>query len=244
MTKKNSFYEYSKSIAIALVFAFFIRSFDFEMFKIPTGSMIPTVMIGDRVVANKFVYGLRIPFTKKRLVTFSSPARGDVIVFIAPPNESIDFLKRVIGLPGDKIHTEGEDVYINGQLLTKTPIAVEAQDAHPQSLLIPEAQASQLGVQTIPYSDNWKRYHYSIEKIGQVNHLVQFEKRPFYDPADFEVPAGHLFVMGDNRDDSADSRDWGFVPLENIKGKAMFVGFSVDYGNKNLRWNRFGKKIH
>lgn len=243
--KKGIFREYGEALLTALLVAFVIRSFVIEAFKIPSGSMIPTLMIGDHIFVNKFVYGLRIPFTKKRIVTFRTPERGEAIVFIYPLDDSKDFIKRAIGLPGDKIKISGDDLFVNGGLVDRQPIKIAPDQENRPSLLkvIPEAVADQVGVHTIPVFAGWEEFKYYAEKINGTNHLVQFDDRPSYTDAEFEVPPDHLFVMGDNRDNSSDSRDWGFVPLENVKGKAMFVWLSIDYDRKNLRWDRFGKWI-
>ena len=214
--KKGAFREYGEALLTALLVAFLIRSFVIEAFKIPSGSMIPTLMIGDHIFVNKFIYGLRIPFTKKRLVNLGVPQRGDAIVFIYPVDESKDFIKRVIGLPGDHIKITGDMLVINGQEAAREPI---------------------------PSFSGGGDYQYFMEDLGTKKHLVQFDDRPSYDAFEFEVPPSSLFVMGDNRDNSADSREWGFVPMENVKGKAMFVWLSIDYDRKTLRWSRFGRWI-
>ncbi len=252
--KKGTFREYVEALFTALLVAFLIRSFVIEAFKIPSGSMIPTLMIGDHIFVNKFIYGLRIPFTKTKLVTFGTPKRGEAIVFMFPLDESKDFIKRVVGLPGDHIHIKGDEVDINGAPLERQAIQVEPEQDSADHLLkiIPEALASQVGLKTIPAYRGWHDYDYFFEKLGDVEHFVQFDPRPSYQNMDFEVPADHLFVMGDNRDNSADSREWGFVPMENVKGKAMFVWLSLDYdqiaqgfshAGDWVRWSRFGKWI-
>jgi signal peptidase I len=243
--KKGFIREYGEALLTALLVAFVIRSFVIEAFKIPSGSMIPTLMIGDHIFVNKFTYGLRIPFTTKRIVTFRTPERGESIVFIYPVDDSKDFIKRVIGLPGDRIRLEGDDISINGELLSRQPIKVEPdRDLRPSLLkVIPEAVADQVGVHSIPVFSGWDEFQYYAEKVNGMNHLVQYDDRPSQTEAEFEIPPGHLFVMGDNRDNSSDSREWGFVPIENVKGKAMFVWLSIDYERRTLRWDRFGKWI-
>ncbi len=217
--KKGAFREYTEALLTALLIAFLIRSFGIEAFKIPSGSMIPTLMIGDHIFVNKFIYGLRVPFTKKKIVHFRNPERGEAIVFMYPLDESKDFIKRVIGLPGDHIHIEGDAVSVNDRSLERKPI------------------------QKLPIFPGWEDYSFFEEKVGQVEHFVQFDSHPSFESLDIQVPPGHLFMMGDNRDNSSDSREWGFVPLENVKGKAMFVWLSIDYDHTNLRWDRFGKWI-
>lgn len=242
---KGTIREYAEALLTALLVAFFIRSFVIEAFKIPSGSMIPTLMIGDHIFVNKFIYGLRIPFTKKKIVTFGTPERGEAVVFMYPMDESKDFIKRVVGLPGDRILVQGDDLYVNGQPTERQAIQVQPEDGSETRLLkvIPDAVAAQAGSREIPASPGWQEYGYSVETLGKVHHLVQYDNRPSYARTEFDVPPGHLFVMGDNRDNSSDSRDWGFVPMENVKGKAMFIWLSINYDRKNLRWNRFGKWI-
>jgi signal peptidase I len=255
--KKHWFREYGEAILTAFLVAFVIRSFGVEAFKIPSGSMIPTLMIGDHIFVNKFIYGLRIPFTKKKIVTFGTPARGEPIVFMYPLDESKDFIKRVIGLPGDHISIHGDDVIINGEPLARQQIQVEPPDGSRILKVIPDAAATDevpnaANVHEIPTFPGWTNYSYYVEKVGPVNHVTQYDHRPSYADAEFDVPADHLFVMGDNRDNSADSREWGYVPMENVKGRAMFIWLSLDYDEISqgfshaghwIRWDRFGKWI-
>lgn len=178
MKKKSVFREYAEAAIIAVLLALFIRTFVVQAFKIPSGSMEPTLVVGDHILVNKFIYGVKIPFIRKTIIPIEQPHRNDVIVFIYPMDPSKDFIKRVIGLPGDRIEMIGRSIYINGKLF---------QDKH--------------GVYTAPF--------HSTARFGPVT-----------------VPQGHLFVMGDNRDHSYDSRFWGFVPLQSVKGKAFIVYWS------------------
>jgi signal peptidase I len=242
--KKSKTREYVESILTALLVAFLIRSFIVEAFKIPSGSMIPTLMIGDHIFVNKFAYGLRIPFTKKKIVTFGEPQRGEPIVFMYPLDESKDFIKRVIGLPGDHISLVGDDVFIENKPLDRSPITV----THPKDATLLDVDQTEesvaTGIKTIPVFPGWENYHYFIETLPNNRaHLTQFDEDPPRYRKELVVPQGHLFVMGDNRDNSSDSREWGFVPIENVKGRAMFVWLSLDYDRKTIRWNRFGKWI-
>ena len=250
--KKHWFREYAEAIFTAFLVAFIIRSFGVEAFKIPSGSMIPTLMIGDHIFVNKFVYGLRVPFTKKRMVTFGQPQRGEPIVFMYPLEESKDFIKRVIGLPGDRIVIHGDELVINGESLARQSIDVQPNDGTRFLKVIPDAVADDANVHEIPAYRGWANYDYFIERVGEAKHVVQFDRRPSSDQMDFTVPADHLFVMGDNRDNSSDSRVWGFVPIENVKGRAMFVWLSLDYDEigqglshfgRWIRWDRFGHVI-
>ncbi len=248
LKKKGSFREYAEALLTALVVAFFIRSFGVEAFKIPSGSMIPTLMIGDHIFVNKFIYGLRIPFTKKKIIHFRDPKRGEAIVFMYPLDEGKDFIKRVIGLPGDQIKIDGDEVFVNGEKLAREELKViPNQSSSTRHIAVTPPQSStltQIPATDIPAFPDWESYAFLEEKVGDTTHLVQFDDRPNFDVGDLTVPDGHLFVMGDNRDNSSDSREWGFVPLENVKGKAMFIWLSLDYDHWSIRWDRFGKWIH
>jgi signal peptidase I len=198
---KSTFREYAEAILMALLLALFIRTFIVQAFKIPSGSMIPTLAIGDHILVNKLSYGIRIPFLEKYLVEFGAPARGDVIVFIYPEDRSKDFIKRVIGVAGDNVEVRNKKVYINGK-------AVEDSHAHF------EGYDPQLG--------------------GTVN-------GDNYGPK--VVPEGHVFVMGDNRDRSYDSRFWGYVSLSEVRGKAFLIYWSWDGTDRWVRWERLGSLI-
>jgi signal peptidase I len=196
---------------------FLLRSFLFEPFKVPTGSMIPSIAIGDMMLVNKFQYGVRLPILNTKVVDVSSPQRGDIMVFRFPPKPSQNYVKRVIGLPGDDISYTNKVLTVNGKLLSKIP------------------QKDHLDTDTMEMSKQFE------EVIGDKKHLLLNEdNRPAYVTGAIEfpnseqckytiegvrctVPAGHYFMMGDNRDNSLDSRYWGFVPETNIVGKATFV---------------------
>jgi signal peptidase I len=198
---------------------FFLRSFLFEPFKIPSGSMIPTLLVGDLILVNKFHYGVRLPVINKKIIANNDPKRGDVMVFRFPKDPSTDYIKRVVGIPGDEISFRGQRLSVNGQLA-------------------PLVQFPAPGF----YNEDSLRYETAFtEKLGDAEHqiLMNPQNQPFYDDKiDFpfrqncrysaegvncKVPAGHYFMMGDNRDNSQDSRYWGFVPDENIVGRAFFV---------------------
>jgi len=202
LRKKSTIWEYTKSIIFALVLALAIRAFVVQAFKIPSGSMEPTLEIGDHLLVNKFVYGIKVPFTSINLFPLNGPQRGDVIVFIYPLDPDKDFIKRVIGVEGNTVKLVNKKLYING---------VEVPDTH---AVYRESSIVQEGVQK---SDNF----------GPVT-----------------VPKGSLFVMGDNRDHSLDSRYWGFVPLENVQGKALAIYWSWDSQRSTVRWNRLAHRIH
>ena len=206
---------------------FLLRSFLFEPFKIPSGSMIPTLLVGDLILVNKYHYGVRLPVVNKKIIANHDPQRGDVMVFRYPKDTSIDYIKRVVGVPGDEITFRRQQLLVNGQ-----PAALEP--------LPPPGF----------YDEDLLRYFPEFkEKLGDVEHriLLNPQGQPYYGPDDkisfpfrencrysaegvsCKVPAGHYFMMGDNRDNSQDSRFWGFVPDENIVGKAFFVW--MNFGN-------------
>lgn len=189
--KKGVAREYVEAAVIAVILALFIRTFAVQAFKIPSGSMEPTLLVGDHILVNKFLYGIKIPFINKTLIPISHPQRDDVIVFIYPVDTSKDFIKRVIGLPGDKIEIMGRKIYINGE----------------------------------PYSDRhgfYSDYGKDSQDLQDKHHMKSIT-----------IPEGHLFVMGDNRNHSYDSRFWGFVPLSSVKGKAFIIYWSWPH------WKRF-----
>jgi len=209
--------EYTASFFPVIAAVFLLRSFVIEPFKIPSGSMIPTLQIGDFILVNKYTYGIRLPIVNKKIVELNEPQRGDVMVFRYPKDESMDYIKRVIGVPGDVVKYDNKRLTVNGQPATYAP------------------QSDYLDGERLTYS---KQYQ---ETLGNVTHnILNDADRPAYvsGPDDFpfrenctynqtgftcKVPAGHYFMMGDNRDNSADSRYWGFVPDKNIVGKAFFI---------------------
>ncbi len=198
---------------------FLLRSFLFEPFKIPSGSMIPTLQIGDLILVNKFTYGLRLPVINTKITSGRSPARGDVMVFRYPPNPSLDYIKRVVGVPGDEVAYLNKKLTINGQAISKDAMPEYFdQDAmryfkeyseklgeKPHQLLNDDSRRAGVSeAEVIPFA-NQQNCRYSVEGVV------------------CKVPEGHYFMMGDNRDNSLDSRYWGFVPDKNIVGRAFFV---------------------
>ncbi|HEY8119365.1 MAG TPA: signal peptidase I [Methylophilaceae bacterium] len=199
--------EYSKSFFPVILVVFLIRSFVVEPFKIPSGSMMPTLLAGDFILVNKFTYGLRVPILNNTFIETSHPKRGDVFVFHYPPDPSIDYIKRVVGLPGDKIAYRDKQLYINGQKLD-----VKFADDY---------QYVTSGLNMV----NAKRYK---EQLGDKNHDILIEDNSITIDGEVEVPPGHYFAMGDNRDNSKDSRVWGFVPERNLVGRAFFIWWNFD----------------
>ncbi|PIE71695.1 MAG: signal peptidase I [Deltaproteobacteria bacterium] len=196
---KGKIRENVEAILIAIVLALFIRTFIVQAFKIPSGSMKETLLIGDHILVNKFIYGIKIPFADKILVPLSNPKRDDIIVFKYPEDPKKDFIKRVIGLPGDVIEIRNKQLIINGN------------------------------VQETP--------SYAVYKDNKVIPAV-FSTRDNFGP--FTVPEASLFVMGDNRDNSHDSRFWGVVPRRSVKGKAFMIYWSWNSEAKWVRWKRIG----
>ena len=206
-----------------ILVVFVLRSFLFEPFKIPSGSMIPTLLIGDLILVNKFTYGIRLPVVNTKITEGNAPQRGDVMVFRYPPQPSVDYIKRVVGVPGDEVAYLNKRLTINGKEVPTTAQPdffdestmryfkqfEEVLGEKPHRVLNnPDAPAFVQGAANFPYRDNCR---YSVEGVV------------------CKVPQGHYFMMGDNRDNSLDSRYWGFVPEGNIVGKAFFVW--MNFGN-------------
>lgn len=242
MKQKNKFLETVESIGIALLIALTIRALVIEPFKIPSASMVPTLLIGDQIFVNKFVYGLRVPFTKKRFWDGKDPKRGEVVIFLYPKDESLDYIKRVMGLPGDKIRVEGEDVYVNDQLVDKALLSFKPDTKHSDRVFA----SLDKPYKKMTLFPDWEYFKIYREELDGRAHLAQYQGYPSFGK-EYVVPPGHYFVMGDNRDNSADSREWGFLPRQNIKGKAMFIWLSFDWDQPFpnwVRWHRFGRWIY
>ena len=198
LQKKGVLRENIEAIIVAIVLALFIRTFVVQAFKIPSGSMKQTLLIGDHILVSKFIYGVKLPFSDITVIPIKKPKRGDIIVFKFPEDPKKDFIKRVIGVAGDVVEVRNKQVYINNMLLNHD------HGIHTDPRIIP-------GV---------------------------FQPRDNFGPV--TVPPASLFVMGDNRDHSYDSRFWGFVDLKAVKGKAFIVYWSWDNGSFGVRWNRLG----
>lgn len=204
--KKSGLRENIEAILIAVLLALFIRTFVVQAFKIPSGSMKETLQIGDHILVNKFIYGIKLPFIQKTLIPIKEPRREDIIVFKYPENPKLDFIKRVVGVAGDRVEIRNKKLYVNGEHSDR-PYAV--------------------------FMDG-----YTIPSV--------YNKRDNFGPV--TVPDNALFVMGDNRDNSKDSRFWGFVELEEVKGKAFMIYWSWNKNNSDsvfnyVRWNRIGDWI-
>jgi signal peptidase I len=212
--KPSLIVEYGKSFFPVLLVVFVIRSFIVEPFKIPSGSMMPTLIAGDFIVVNKFTYGIRLPVWNKTLINLGKPSRGDVFVFHYPKDSSIDYIKRVIGLPGDEIRYENKELFINGEVVNK------------------------IFHEKYSYSFNDNQMMHAkefIETLDGSRHSLLVHDIPSEDYK-FNVPEGHYFAMGDNRDNSSDSRVWGFVPDELLVGKAFFIWLNFSQFNRIGTW--------
>lgn len=201
--KKSVVREYGEAFLYAIILALVIRTFVVQAFKIPSGSMIPSLLVGDHILVNKFIYGIKIPFTDIEVFSFEEPQMGDIIVFKYPKDEKRDFIKRVVALPGERVEIRNKRVYIDGKLLKESYAIFNQEDSFLES--------------SISNRDNY----------GPVT-----------------VPPGHLFMMGDNRDNSMDSRFWGFLEEKKIKGKAFLIYFSWESERHRVRWNRLFKVLH
>lgn len=201
-TRKSKTWELAETIITAVVLALLIRAFVIQAFKIPSGSMIPTLLVGDHILVNKFIYGVKIPFTDNRVLVFKKPGKGDIIVFKFPKDASKDFIKRVVAVGGDKIESRNKVIYVNDKPVN------EAYSQHSDNSVLPPA---------INPRDNF---------------------------GPFTVPEDKYFVMGDNRDQSNDSRYWGYVDFKDVKGKALVLYWSWDSSKNWIRFNRIGRLVH
>lgn len=220
--KAGWFVETCVSLFPVFLIVFMIRTFIAEPYRIPSGSMKPTLVEGDFILVSKFKYGWYFPVLNVRANPFSQIQRGDVVVFRYPPDPKVVFIKRVIGLPGDKIVYVNKNLFINGELVPKEYLQTTYTDA-----LDGKPYMVREFVETLP--DN-------------VEHDIYTRNMPGYE-FDGVVPEGHYFAMGDNRDDSGDSRVWGFVPDHYVKGKAEYVLISLNQKSFKPRFDRFGERI-
>lgn len=207
-----------------------IRSFGVEAYRVPTGSMLPTIQLNDFVLIDKFSYGLRWPLSHQVLWPVGSPKRGDVLVFFYPAYPRVNMVKTVIGLPGDHVSLVNKHLFLNGQAVKKEFLgeAVEVDNRTLPAVSVEEAQKVNAFEQTL---GNLKHHIYESPSVSPTNFV------------DLVVPPHHYFMMGDNRDNSDDSRYWGFVPEENVVGKAFLVLFSWDSEAFNFRWDRFFHRL-
>jgi signal peptidase I len=221
--------EYARAFFPVILIVFLLRSFLVEPFRIPSGSMMPSLFNGDFILVNKFAYGIRLPVLNAKVVALEDPKRGDVVVFRFPGDPTTNYIKRVIGIPGDRILYKGKRLYVNGE-----PFEYD----NPRPYLA--GPAGELGAESLRIT----------EHVGTVLHDILVTDRPDGGPGEFTVPPGQYFVMGDNRDHSNDSRYWGFVPDRNLVGQAFLIWFSLDWSLpdawfwERIVWNRIGDRIH
>lgn len=215
--------DYARSFFWVLLLVLVLRSFLFEPFRIPSGSLEPTLIPGDFILVNKFDYGFRLPVINKKIIEIHEPKRGDIVVFHWPVNPKVDFIKRVVGLPGDTVSYVNKVFFINGE---------EAKQEYQET--VPYLHESGNTIDALKLEENL---------LGVKHEIYQFPSRPDENFANLTVPTGMYFMIGDNRDDSADSRTWGFVPESYIVGKPIYVLLSWDSSSYNLRWKRSGMKV-
>ena len=221
--------EYARSFFPIILIVLLLRSFLVEPFRIPSGSMMPTLRDGDFILVNKFTYGIRLPVVNTKVIDMGDPQRGDVVVFRYPENPTVDYIKRIVGLPGDRIEYRDKRLFINGE-----PIAYEEQGLYRGS----GVGVSMSGAQLL------------TEQLDSANHSILVERngygRPYSCLPDqgYTVREGHYFVMGDNRDNSNDSRFWCDVPDENLVGKAFMIWMNWDPVDGGPVWGRIGDRIN
>ncbi|MTV37764.1 signal peptidase I [Duganella radicis] len=220
--RQPTWIEYSGSFFPVIALVFFLRSFLYEPFKIPSSSMVPTLLVGDLILVNKFTYGIRLPVINKKIVQINDPQRGDVMVFKYPMDMSQDYIKRVIGVPGDKITYENKRLTVNGVEVKYTPLDDYLSDE--RMAYNKQFEENLTGVSHRILNDENKPT-YTRESVFQFPQSENCQYR--YEGFTCVVPAGNYFMMGDNRDNSLDSRYWGFVPDKNIVGKAFFVWMNL-----------------
>ncbi len=221
--KEPTLVEYAKSFFPVILAVLLLRSFLVEPFRIPSGSMMPTLLVGDFILVNKYAYGIRLPVVNKKIMEVGEPTRGDVVVFRFPKDPGIDYIKRVIGVPGDHVVYRDKTLYINQK---KVPQLQEG------SYIGTGSGLSMSGADL------------RSEELGDADHDILVVPRVRGISADVVVPEGHYFVMGDNRDNSNDSRYWGFVPDDNLVGKAFMIWMNWDSAAGGVGWDRIGNSIN
>ena len=216
--------EYSKSFFPVILAVLLIRSFFVEPFTIPSSSMVPTLLIGDFILVNKYTYGVRLPVARTKILDIGLPERGDVVVFRPPAYPNKNYVKRLVGLPGDKISYVNDTLYVNGVPMQQMPVGRYFGEG-----LNSESTGWDLRTETL------------VDKEHQI--LIR-GGRNMLPGGPWEIPAGHYFMMGDNRDNSEDSRVWGLVPEENLVGRAFFVWWHWDWKIRGfVAWDRIGMKV-
>ena len=244
--RKSATRQYAESIGLALGVALLLRAFVVEAFQIPSGSMIPTLEVGDHIFVSKFAYAIGIPFSNAKIAELGKPKRGDIIVFKYPPDQNIDYIKRVMGLPGETLEVRHNEVFIDGRPLEREQlrepcVADDGKD---------------LG-KDFDGDDDRHPCEVWLEHLESKSHVTHQEplRSTTSDFGPVKIPAGHYFAMGDNRDNSKDSRVWGFVPFELFKGRALVIWWSRDPARgglspsgvvdwfSSIRWRRFFQRV-
>lgn len=227
--KEPMLVEYARSFFPVILIVFGLRSFLVEPFKIPSGSMLPTLLIGDFILVNKFTYGIRLPVLNKKIFPLNNPGRGDVMVFRYPQDTSLDYIKRVIGVPGDMVEYRDKRLIINGQEVPQRPAGTYGYMGNGLNFVTALIRKERLGSE-----EHIAMVQPEAPSVmpGQVLDNFPYRQNCRYDPEGSgfvcKVPTGYYFMMGDNRDASNDSRYWGFVPEENIVGKAFFIWMNFE----------------
>ena len=211
--------EYARSFFPIVLIVLLLRSFIAEPFRIPSGSMMPTLLVGDFILVNKFTYGIRLPVINKKIIELSKPNRGDIVVFRYPKDPTVDYIKRIVGLPGDKV------VYSNKKLTIND---------------LPVQQTSLGSYQGLGQGEEMSGAEDLLENLTGVEHRILIRNGTPTVEFVYVVPEGNYFAMGDNRDNSNDSRYWGPIPEANLVGKAFFIWMSWDWQNKGVGFDRIG----
>lgn len=215
--------EYARSFFPIILVVLVLRSFLVEPFRIPSGSMMPTLLAGDFILVNKFSYGIRLPVVGTKVVDIGAPQRGDIVVFRFPKDPATDYIKRIVGLPGDRIRYSDKTVYINGDRAAQEYVGIYA------------GVGTGLGMSGASLR---------TEQLGEVRHDILIQNSRRIAEGEFTVPEGHYFVMGDNRDNSNDSRFWGTVPEANLVGKAFMIWMNWDSARGGITWDRIGDMLY
>lgn len=214
--------DYARSFFPVLLLVLLIRSFVVQPYRVPTGSLEPTVLPGDFIVVNQFAYGLRLPVLNTKILSVGEPKIGDIALFRWPKNPSIVYVKRVIGTPGDRVIYRNKQLLVNGEKMAQEDLGMDLDQEYNIAYPVKVMQ----------------------EKLPTVTHKIFIRPNTnAYEDFDIVVPQHHYFMLGDNRDNSGDSRVWGFVPEENLVGKALATWMSWDSNKSNIRWERIGKVI-
>lgn len=230
-----------------------IRGIFYEPFRIPSESMVPTLLVGDHIWVKKFAYGLINPFTGKYFSLSQTPQRGDVVVFSFPDEPDIVYVKRIVGIPGDTLEFRDGELFLNRAPLKAQSVSVQGESGDDACIVLTAKSEIPKAMQPYPYFRRYREYEHYIEDLVGVKHAIIRAKHRDTNEMSINVPKGNYFMMGDNRDKSRDSRYMGVVPQENILGKAVSVWISVNHDNvkcegplgktKGTRWYRWGREI-